>query len=81
MTAIARRRALGLIGLGLTALALSGCGRKGRPEESEEAVYPHLYPFTPYPGAPVPPPQPPQQSSPPADPDAPLPAETTDLPR
>lgn len=74
---IGRRRVLGLIGLGGAALALAGCGRKGRPLEAENAVYPRLYPFTPYPAQPVPPAAP----AAPAEADPPPPAASTDTPR
>ena len=73
---IGRRRVLSLIGLGGAALVLAGCGRKGRPVEVENATYPHLYPFTPYPARPAAP-QPPAE----ADADAPPPPATTDTPR
>jgi hypothetical protein len=76
---IGRRRVLSLIGLGGAALALAGCGRKGRPVEVENAAYPHLYPFTPYPGRPAPPAAPEAPAE--ADADAPPPAATTDTPR
>lgn len=72
---IGRRRLLGLIGLGGAALALAGCGRKGRPVEVDNAVYPHLYPFTPYPGRPAAPEAPAEAEAPPP------PAATTDTPR
>ncbi|RAU22811.1 hypothetical protein CU669_05330 [Paramagnetospirillum kuznetsovii] len=33
----------------LTAVPLAGCGRKGNPEEPEDAVYPRTYPYIPQP--------------------------------
>jgi len=49
-----RRRAVTLLGLGLATLALSGCGRKSRPSEPDDTLYPRHYPFTPYPAPPAP---------------------------
>ena len=46
-----RRRLLGLLAAGLGVGALAACGRKGRPVEPEDAVYPRTYPYTPHPGA------------------------------
>lgn len=39
---------LGLVAL--MAVPLGACGRKGNPEEPEDAVYPRTYPYTPLPG-------------------------------
>ena len=47
MTASAMTRRL--LVLGMVALALTGCGRKGNPHEPENAVYPRVYPYTPLP--------------------------------
>ncbi|TAN58693.1 MAG: hypothetical protein EPN20_16090 [Magnetospirillum sp.] len=46
-------RRLLILGLAvLMAVPLAGCGRKGNPEEPEDAVYPRTYPYTPLPSPP-----------------------------
>jgi hypothetical protein len=73
--AVTRRTLLGLLAVGLGGATLSGCGRKGRPHEPEDAVYPRIYPYTPYPAAPAPAPA----QAPAAPPRAP--SDETDLPQ
>lgn len=44
------RSLLTLALVALLASSLSACGRKGTPDEPENAVYPRVYPYTPQPG-------------------------------
>jgi len=46
---VTRRGLLGLLAAGLGASVLSACGRKGKPEVPDDAIYPNVYPYTPYP--------------------------------
>ncbi|MDO8606980.1 MAG: hypothetical protein Q7R40_10620 [Phaeospirillum sp.] len=36
----------------MMAASLAACGRKGNPEEPEDAIYPRTYPYTPMPATP-----------------------------
>ena len=45
------RRLLILGMVALMAVSLAACGRKGNPEEPENAIYPRTYPYTPLPSA------------------------------